>query len=76
MPAVTVLLKPKGLPTAITQSPTRSAAELPKGAAGKSALASILITARSVLGSRPTSFALYSCLSLIVTEISWAFSTT
>jgi hypothetical protein len=61
MPDVTVNVRfsPKGLPTASTHSPTRDASLLPKGA-GTRSLASILSTARSVLGSVPMIFALNS----------------
>ena len=58
IPVVTVLLKPKGLPIAITQSPTRSTSELPKVTAGKESFVSILMTAKSVFGSSPRIFAL------------------
>ena len=70
IPDVTVLVKPKGLPIAITQSPTLSSSELPKVALDSVALESILRTARSVFGSRPRILALYCCLSLNVTVIS------
>src|SRR5215469_6720163 len=76
MPAVTVLSSPKGLPMATTHSPTLSASESPSCATGRSALASILSTARSVLGSRPRTFAGNSRPSLSATLISFAFSTT
>src|SRR5262245_10089802 len=76
MPAVTVLLRPKGLPMAITQSPTCSDSESPSSATGKSPFDWILRTARSVFGSRPRTLAVYSRLSVRVTRISFAFSTT
>ena len=58
MPAVTVPPRPNGLPTAITQSPTRGVvgvAEVDDRAAACSA--STLISARSVFSSVPTSLA-------------------
>ncbi|MGY4593606.1 hypothetical protein ACVWXL_001352 [Bradyrhizobium sp. GM22.5] len=57
MPAVTVPPRPKGLPTATTQSPIRGfwSENLTNG---KSFLPSTLISARSVFGSVPTTFAL------------------
>src|SRR5581483_1379256 len=76
MPAVTVLLSPKGLPIAMTQSPTCKASESPRGATGRSPLVSIFNTAKSVLGSRPSTLAGYSRLSERVTVISLAASTT
>ncbi len=70
---MTVPSKPKGIPTAIAQSPTRILSELPSFAAGNlRLLASILITATSVLGSRPTTLTflpLYSVLSDNLTTI-------
>ena len=55
MPAVTVPPRPNGLPTAITQSPTRGAwaAKLTKGKLSPSAFSS----ARSVLPSMPITLA-------------------
>ncbi len=53
MPVVTVASSPKGLPMAMTGSPTSSVAESPKGITGRP-VASIFTTARSVLGSPPT----------------------
>ena len=53
IPRVTVLSNPKGLPTAIAQSPTCTPAEFPKGAIGKSPPALILTTAKSVTSSAP-----------------------
>src|SRR5439155_1351217 len=57
IPTVTVRSRPKGLPIAIAHWPTRSWSESPSSATGSSAGASTLSTARSVFGSRPTSFA-------------------
>ena len=64
MPAVTVKANasPSGLPIASAHSPTRVESELPKPAVGRPR-ASILITATSVLGSVPTTFAMNSRLS-------------
>ena len=75
MPAVTVLLSPKGLPTAITHCPTFSLSESPMGRVGKF-LPSILIRARSVVGSVPMILALNSRLSSRVTVNSSAPATT
>src|SRR6185295_10624895 len=57
IPEVTVKVRfsPSGLPTARTHSPTRASVLLPSGA-GVRLFASILRTARSVLGSVPTTF--------------------
>src|SRR5215475_7309143 len=76
MPAVTVLLSPKGLPIATTQSPTLRPSESPSLAVGRLVPASIFSTARSVFGSRPITLALNSRPSFDVTVISFAFSTT
>ena len=57
IPAVTVEVSPSGLPIASAHSPTCTLSELPSAAAERS-LASILMTARSVDGSVPISFAL------------------
>ncbi len=56
IPRVTVKRNPYGLPKARTVCPGRRSAELPQGTLGKS-LPLILMTARSVSGSAPTSFA-------------------
>ena len=53
MPTVTLPPRPKGLPMAITQSPTRMAEELPKDTALSGSLGSTLSNARSVFGSWP-----------------------
>ena len=52
MPRVTVPPRPKGLPTAITSSPTRTLSLSPSASSGRS-LASILSSARSVCLSVP-----------------------
>ncbi|MNN47918.1 hypothetical protein D3C81_1623620 [compost metagenome] len=75
MPAVAVPPRPKGLPTAMTQSPTRGAAASSKLTNGK-ASPSTLMTARSVPSSRPIRRAFSSRPSLSLTLISSAFSTT
>ena len=53
MPTVTLPPRPKGLPMAMTQSPTRMAEELPKDTALRGSLGSTFRSARSVLGSWP-----------------------
>ena len=63
IPDVTELCIPKGLPTAIANSPTTTLFESPSSAGVKSFL-SIFITARSVCESVPTTFASYSVVSL------------
>src|SRR6266576_4924676 len=63
IPAVTVACSPKVLPIARTQSPTCTPSEFPSLAMGSSLLASILITARSVSSSTPTSLAVYLVVS-------------
>ena len=75
MPVVTVRSRPNGLPMAITGSPTWSWVESPSGITGRP-VASTLSSARSVLGSRPTSLAAISRPSSILTRISVAPSTT
>ena len=45
---------------AMTHSPTRSSSESPSVTGVRSGASSILMTAMSVFGSRPTTFALYS----------------
>ena len=56
-PTVTVSLRPKGLPMAMTQSPISILAESPSGSTGKLS-PSILIRATSESGSVPISLAL------------------
>ena len=51
MPAVTVSEREKGLPMAMTQSPTCAPSELPSLTVGRGWAASILITAMAVSGS-------------------------
>ena len=68
IPAVTVLFKLNGLPTANTHSPTFTLSELPKTMAGNSDL-SILIKAKSVLGSAPTTVASNSRFPLFSTTV-------
>ena len=75
MPAVTVFSKLKGEPIATTHSPTLSFAGSPKRTAG-SPVASILMSAMSVRRSAPITLALYSRLSVSLTVISSAPSTT
>ena len=71
-----MLSRPKGLPMAITHSPTSRLSESPRLAAVKPVLASILIIAISVFGSLPTTLASYSSSSANFTTIFCAFSTT
>ena len=75
MPAVAVPPRPKGLPMAMTQSPTRGWAVSSKLTYLKS-LPSTLITARSVPASRPIRRAGSSRPSDILTLISVASATT
>ena len=49
---------PSALPIAIAQSPIRISSESPSGTTGRSSPSWIWITATSVLGSVPTTFAL------------------
>ena len=53
-PTVTLLSKFKGSPIAMTHSPTRSRSESPRASGVRRCLTSILRSARSVAGSRPT----------------------
>ena len=57
MPIVTVFSNPKGLPTAIAQSPTLNRSESPRAAVGQGPLPSNRTTARSVRLSLPTTLA-------------------
>ena len=58
MPDVTVLVRPNGSPIATTPSPTWTAAEFANcSGCSELAAASMWITATSVVGSLPTSFA-------------------
>ena len=57
-PTVTVLSNWSGSPIAMTHSPTRIRSESPRGSVGKGFVPSIFRSARSVAGSRPTTFAL------------------
>ncbi len=79
MPTLTLPPSPNGLPIAITQSPTRLLSESPNFTVGSGALRparSSLSSARSVLGSVPTSSALKVESSLSVTVISSASAMT
>ncbi len=60
MPTVTVPPRPKGLPIAITQSPTRILVELPKLTALRGFVGVTLSSAKSVLVSRPSTFSTLS----------------
>ena len=75
IPAVTLFSKPNGEPIATTHSPTLSLFGSPNFTDCRPA-ASILITATSVRRSAPITFALNSRLSLNLTVISSAWSTT
>ena len=75
MPLVTVWPTPNGLPIASTLSPTSSWSELPSTITGS--LSSVIFsTARSVSGSVPITLAWVRRLSLSITSISSAPSTT
>ena len=68
MPAVTVCSRPSGLPTATTHSPTSSLSESPRRATTRFAGGfSSRTTATSVCASLPTTWAVYSLPSFIVT---------
>ena len=75
MPAVTVEFRLKGLPTASTHWPTFTSSELPYFMKGRLS-AFTFSTARSVLGSAPTSSASNLRLSSSTTSILEAFSMT
>jgi len=75
MPAVTVLVRLKGLPMASTHSPSLRSSLLPT-VMGCKLSASILMRARSELGSVPMIRALNSRLSLSLTSSSLASATT
>ena len=71
MPCVTVWARPKGFPTASTQSPTRILSESPSESTGRPCTGvAILIRERSVFESLPTTFALNSLPSVRRTVIS------
>ncbi len=55
MPVVTVCSSPKGLPIAMTGSPTCKRSESPNGSVASELASSIFSRAMSVLGSLPTS---------------------
>ena len=76
MPAVTVPPSPKGLPTAITQSPTLTASESPNSAKGSASSTGMESRARSVFSSVPRSSASNWRPSCRVTVISSASRTT
>jgi hypothetical protein len=54
IPVVTVLVSPRGEPSATTGSPTWRFSDFPSVIAGRSVASFALITARSVSGSLPT----------------------
>ena len=81
MPAVTVFCSPSGEPTAITESPTSRSEDLPTWITTGLDTAT-LMTARSVFGSVPTTFAsvrvpsvntavIVACGSVLASEITW-----
>ncbi len=74
-PTVTVWSRPKGLPMAITASPTFASAERPNGTVG-SPVISTLTRARSVSGSEPSTLPDTLRPSLSVTSRVFAPSTT
>src|SRR4030043_1046569 len=76
IPAVTVCSHPNGLPTATTQLPTFRSSELPRLRGCRSEEALILMRAKSVLGSRPTTLPSYSLPFASFTLIWSASSTT
>jgi len=76
MPLVTVSSRPKGLPMAITKSPTRSESESPSGAAVRPRGSLRRMTAMSVAASVPTTLAVSSRSSARRTSTSSASSTT
>ncbi len=76
MPAVTVPPSPKGLPTAITGSPTRILSLSPKGTAGRGWAGFTFSTATSTLLSLPTTSALSLVPSVRMTVMSLAPSIT
>ncbi|CAM5681654.1 hypothetical protein SGLAM104S_10683 [Streptomyces glaucescens] len=76
MPLVTVPVRPSGEPMATTWSPTRTAEESPRVAAGSPEAFSSWIRARSLPLSVPTVRAVYSLPSLVVTVIREAPETT
>ena len=82
MPAVTVLDRPSGAPSATTGCPTRTSSELPRGIGVTWWSVSTSSTARSVSGSRPTIVAgtvtessnwTSTSPSGAATEITWSF---
>ena len=75
-PTLTLPPSPNGLPTAITQSPTRATSESPNVTAVSGLVLLILSSARSVLASVPTSFAGYWSPLVSVTWMSLAWSMT
>src|SRR6266850_3364716 len=77
LPLITPTVKvpessPSALPIATAQSPIRTSSESPRGTIGRSSGASILMTATSVLGSAPMTFALNLRLSFRTTVMSEA----
>jgi len=70
IPVVTVWSRPRGWPMATTHSPTSTASESPNRTWGRGLPASIFKTARSVLGSVPTTRASYRVPSASST---WTF---
>ena len=81
MPAVTVPPRPKGLPIAITHSPTRVVSLSPNFSAVSGEPASTLISATSVAVSRPITVAGSLAaigqhhLDLVVSPTTWALVT-
>ena len=82
IPMVTVLSRPKGLPTAIAHSPTSSLSELPRGTVGQGPFPCRRTTARSVSLSMPTTvpgMRRPSCMptvTLLVRSTTWALVST
>ena len=75
MPVETVCWYPKGLPMAITQSPTCTSSESPNSA-GKKFSPSILMTARSVFGSMPTILECLYCFTIVSNHSDFIFRKT
>jgi hypothetical protein len=69
IPSVTVFDRPSGAPIATTRSPTSSASTSPKSIGVRPLASTSLMTARSTIGSVPTTSALKMRPSAVVTSI-------
>ena len=76
MPVVTVAPNPNGFPIAITPSPILNLSEFPILTLFKDVLLFIFKSAKSVLGSVPTTSASYLSSFSSTTDMSFAFSIT